>query len=96
MQMLAPAPGSVSVTYRALGRNYRITDNGDGTISGAGITQLVVLTLNRQYFSDPRLLDYRRLVIGVSDHDLVVFVIKVVGDDHFGQRRDFSDADSHV
>ena len=39
-----PAPGSVSVTYRALGRNYRITDNGDGTISGAGSGVLNYLT----------------------------------------------------
>lgn len=31
-----PAPGSLSVSYRALGNTYRIYDNGDGTIGGNG------------------------------------------------------------
>lgn len=31
-----PAPGSVIVSYRALGRWYEIRDNGDGTMSGNG------------------------------------------------------------
>lgn len=31
-----PAPGSVRVTFRALGRNYEILDNGDGTLGGSG------------------------------------------------------------
>ena len=31
-----PAPGSVRVTFRALGNNYEIRDNGDGTMGGAG------------------------------------------------------------
>lgn len=32
----APAPGTVSIDFVALGKWYRLTDNGDGTISGAG------------------------------------------------------------
>lgn len=31
-----PAPGTVSVTYRALGNNYRITDDGSGNLTGIG------------------------------------------------------------
>lgn len=31
-----PAPGSVKVTYRALGRTYTITDDGNGNLTGAG------------------------------------------------------------
>ena len=31
-----PSPGTVKVVYRALGRTYTITDNGDGTMSGSG------------------------------------------------------------
>ncbi|MFM9881188.1 MAG: hypothetical protein ACKVOO_12360 [Burkholderiaceae bacterium] len=31
-----PAPGTVQVSYRALGRWYTITDNGDGTLGGNG------------------------------------------------------------
>jgi hypothetical protein len=32
----APAAGTVVVSYRALGRWYTITDNGDGTLGGSG------------------------------------------------------------
>ncbi|TXH82361.1 MAG: hypothetical protein E6Q74_05265 [Pseudoxanthomonas sp.] len=31
-----PAPGSLRVTFRALGTNYTILDNGDGTLGGSG------------------------------------------------------------
>lgn len=31
-----PAPGSGRVTFRALGNNYTIVDNGDGTLGGTG------------------------------------------------------------
>ncbi len=31
-----PAPGTVRVSYRALGRWYTLIDNGDGTLGGAG------------------------------------------------------------
>jgi hypothetical protein len=31
----APAPGTISVDYRALGNWYRLTDNGSGVLSGA-------------------------------------------------------------
>jgi len=31
-----PAPGSVRVTFRALGQNYLITDDGAGNLSGSG------------------------------------------------------------
>ncbi|MGY8903709.1 MAG: hypothetical protein ACKVIH_04080 [Burkholderiales bacterium] len=31
-----PAPGTVVVSYRALGRWYTLNDNGDGTLSGSG------------------------------------------------------------
>lgn len=50
-----PAPGSVSVTYRALGNNYTVRDNGDGTLGGVGfdgsgtvnyLTGSVSITLN--------------------------------------------------
>ena len=47
-----PAPGSVRVTYRALGENYTITDNGDGTMGGSGagtvnyLTGSISVTLN--------------------------------------------------
>lgn len=39
-----PAPGSARVTYRALGNNYSITDNGDGTMSGTGAGTINYLT----------------------------------------------------
>jgi hypothetical protein len=31
-----PSPGTVIVTYRALGNNYTVRDNGDGTLGGVG------------------------------------------------------------
>lgn len=39
-----PAPGTVKVTYRALGQNYTITDNGDGTMGGQGTGTINYLT----------------------------------------------------
>lgn len=39
-----PAPGTVRVTYRALGNTYTITDNGDGTMSGSGTGTVNYLT----------------------------------------------------
>lgn len=39
-----PARGTVRVTYRALGQNYAITDNGDGTMSGSGTGTVNYLT----------------------------------------------------
>jgi hypothetical protein len=39
-----PAPGSVRVTYRALGNNYTIIDNGDGTMGGSGTGTINYLT----------------------------------------------------
>jgi hypothetical protein len=39
-----PAPGSVRVSYRALGNTYTITDNGDGTMSGSGTGTVNYLT----------------------------------------------------
>lgn len=32
----APAPGSVKISFRALGNTYSITDDGEGNLSGAG------------------------------------------------------------
>ena len=40
----APSPGTVKVTYRALGQNYEITDNGDGTMGGQGSGTINYLT----------------------------------------------------
>ena len=39
-----PAPGTLKVQYRALGRWYSITDNGDGTMSGSGAGTVNYLT----------------------------------------------------
>lgn len=39
-----PAPGTGRVTFRALGQNYSITDNGDGTMSGSGTGTINYLT----------------------------------------------------
>lgn len=47
-----PAPGSVRVTYRALGVNYSIVDDGAGNLTGSGsgtinyLTGSIVATLN--------------------------------------------------
>lgn len=47
-----PAPGSVRVSYRALGQNYLLTDDGQGRLTGAGAgtinytTGSVVVTLD--------------------------------------------------
>lgn len=39
-----PSPGTVRATFRALGQNYTITDNGDGTMSGSGTGTINYLT----------------------------------------------------
>lgn len=39
-----PSPGTVKVAYRALGQNYEITDNGDGTMGGQGTGTVNYLT----------------------------------------------------